>query len=67
MDEIQKMSGETNFNNLTYCFESPNVAPNFIGFRGSLNIFKGIKNGNLLIKKIDEDLKNFQVNLSEIT
>ena len=48
MDEIQKTSGE---NNLTYCFESPNVAPNFIGFRSSLNIFKGIKNGNLLIKK----------------
>ena len=59
MDEIQKMSGETNFNNLTYCFESPNVAPNFIGFRSSLNIFKGIKNVNLLIKKNRRRSKEF--------
>ena len=39
MDKTQKMSDEINFNNLTYYFASPNLAPiNFISFRGPLNI-----------------------------
>ena len=41
MDEIQKMSGKIMFNNLTYYFKSPNLAPiYFTGFRGPLNIYK---------------------------
>ena len=35
MHEIQKMSDEINFNDLTYYFTSPNLSPiKFLGFRG---------------------------------
>ena len=49
-DQIQKMSGDIEFNNLTYYLKSQNPAPiNFISFRGPLNIYKEIKNGNINI------------------
>ena len=41
------MSDEINFNDLTYNFTSPNLDPiNFIGIKGSLNIYNEIKNGD---------------------
>ena len=41
MNEIQKISKEIDFNNLTYYFKSLNIAQiNFVRFRGPLNIFK---------------------------
>ena len=49
-DQIQKMSGDIEFNNLTYYLKSQNLAPiNFTSFRGPLNIYKEIKNGNINI------------------
>ena len=63
MDEIRKMSGEINFNNLTYYFKSSNlVSINFIGFRGPLNIFEETKNGNISIKQSEGDQKKFKSN-----
>ena len=54
MDEIQNMSNEINLNYLTYYSTSSNLAPiNFIGFRGPLNIYNEIKNGNILVKNVD--------------
>ena len=45
MDEIQKISIEIDFGNLTYHFKSSNSAPiNFIKFRGRIHIFDDIKN-----------------------
>ena len=68
MDGIQKRSDEINLKDLTYCFTCPNPAPiNFIGFRGWLNIYNDIKNGNISIKTIEEDQNKFKPNLSEIT
>ena len=62
------MSREVNLNNLTYCFKGPNFAPiNFISFRGPLNIYEEIKNGNISVKKAEEDQNKFKSNLSEIT
>ena len=41
MNEIQKISKEIDFNNLTYYFKSSNIAQiNFVRVRGPLNIFK---------------------------
>ena len=52
MYEMQKMSGDIEFNKLTYYFKNQNLAPlNFIGFRGLLNIYEKIKNGYISIKK----------------
>ena len=68
MDKIQDMSNNIDFNNLTYYFKNPNFVPtNFIGFRGSLHIFKKIKNSNISIKKAEEHQKNFKSKLNEIT
>ena len=68
MDETQKMSDEINFNNLTYYFASPNLAPiNFIGFKGPLNFYNEIKNGETSVEKIEEDQEKFKSSLNEIT
>ena len=46
--EICNISKDIDFNNLTYYFEDSNLAPiNFISFRGPLNIYEEIKNGNV--------------------
>ena len=50
------MNREIDFNNFTYYFKNPNLAPiNFIGFRGPLHIFEEIENDNISIKKLEED------------
>ena len=50
--EIQKTSKEIDFNKLVYYFKAPNIAPiNFIRFRGPLQIFDELKNGNTSLKK----------------
>ena len=68
MYEMQKMSGDIEFNQLTYYFKNQNLAPlNFIGFRGLLNIYKKIKNGNISIKKAKEYQKKFKSNINKTT
>ena len=68
MYEMQKMSGDIEFNKLTYYFKNQNLAPlNFIGFRGLLNIYEKIKNGNISIKKAKEYQKKFKSNLNKTT
>ena len=68
MYEMQKMSGDIEFNQLTYYFKNQNLAPlNFIGFRGLLNIYEKIKNGNISIKKAKEYQKKFKSNLNKTT
>ena len=71
------MNREIDFNNFTYYFKNPNLAPiNFIGFRGPLNIFEEIENDNISIKKIrrrsrrknnNSNNKKFESKLNEIT
>ena len=68
MYEMQKMSGDIEFNKLTYYFKNQNLAPlNFIGFCGLLNIYEEIKNGNISIKKTKEYQKKFKSNLNKAT
>ena len=68
MDEIQKIGKEFDLSNLTYYFESSNIAQiNFIRFRGPLHVFEEMKNGNLLIEKMKKEKENFKSNLGEIT
>ena len=65
--EIQKISKETDFNNLTYCFKGPGIAPIiFLKFRGLLNISKKIKNDNILLQKAEEEQKQFELEIGEI-
>ena len=68
MYEMQKMSGDIEFNQLTYYFKNQNLAPlNFIGFRGLLNIYEEIKNGKISIKKAKEYQKKLKSNLNKTT
>ena len=56
MDEIYILSKQIDFKILTYKFKSKNIAPiNFISFRGPLNIYENIKNGNISIEKVKKD------------
>ena len=66
--EICNVSKDIDFNNLTYYFEDSNLAPiNFISFRGPLNIYEEIKNGNVWTEKVEEEQKQFKSKLNEIT
>ena len=59
MDKIQNISGQIRFQYLTYYFKSRNLAPiNFFGFRGPLNIYKRIKNGDVSIEKAEKIKSN---------
>ena len=66
--KYKKTSKEIDFNNFVYYFKGPNIAPiNFIRFRGPLQIFNELKNGNTSSKKVKEDQKNVKSNLGEVT
>ena len=68
MSEIDDIAKQIDFNNLSYYFTSPNLALiNFISFRGPMHIYNEINNGNISIEKIEEDQKEFESNLNEIT
>ena len=65
--EIPKISKEIDFNNLTYCFKGPGIAPiNFLKFRGLLHISKEIKNDNILLQKAEVEQKQFESEIGEI-
>ena len=64
----RKISKGIDFNNLTYHFQSSNIAPiNFTKFRGPLHIFEEIKNGNISLQKAEKEQNNFKLNLGETT
>ena len=68
MGETYNISKEIDFNHLTYRFKGSNIAPmNFVKFKGPMHIYNEIKNGNVSIKKIEEDQKKLRSKLNEIT
>ena len=68
LNEIQEISKEIDFNNLTCYFRTASFSPiNFIKFKGSFGFFKEIKNDNISLKKVEEEQNEFKSNLGEIT
>ena len=56
LNEIQEISKEIDFNNLTCYFKTASFSPiNFIKFKGSFSFFKKIKNDNTSLKKVEEE------------
>ena len=52
MGEIYNLSKQINFNKLNYYFKSKGISLIvFIGFRGPLNLYENIHNGNKKIRK----------------
>ena len=67
MGETRKVSREINYNKLIYHFTTPGIAPiNFIKFKGPLNTFKEIRDGDKTLQEIEEDQKKLKSSLGEI-
>ena len=61
MSEIQDDRYNIDFNKLTYYFTTPGLAStNFATFKGTLNIYDDIENGNILIDEAEEDQEQFK-------
>ena len=58
MAEILGQSKKIDFSNLTYIFKGKTAPTNFIGFKGSLHIFKSICSGDVALEDVEKDKKN---------
>ena len=68
MSEIKDLSKQIDLNNLTYFFKDKSVSPiNVIGFKAPLHLCRDIFNGNIKVAKVEEDRKQFKLDLNEIT
>ena len=66
MFEINKLSEEIDFNNLTY-FYTGKIAPKcFVRFKVPLIIYNDIKNGRVSLQKEEKIQEDFQLELNEI-
>ena len=68
LDEIKNINKQIDFNNLVYYFTTPGLALiKFIRFKVPIHIYNDIKNGNAALETIEENQKQFKLNLREIT
>ena len=58
MEEIQYLSKQFNFDNLTYCYKGNTAPKTFIGFKGTISFYKNIKEGPITLEKAEEEEKN---------
>ena len=58
IEEIQDLSKQIDFNNLTYHFQGNTASKTFIGFKGPLGFYKNIKKGYITLEKAEENKKN---------
>ena len=54
MEEIQDLSKQINFNNLSYHYTGKNDLKKLIGFKGLLNFNRSIKESNITLEKPEE-------------
>ena len=66
MEEIQYLSKQIDFNNLSYYYKSKNDPNNCIGFIGPLSFYRSIKEGNRTLEKSEEQQKEIKLELNEI-
>ena len=66
MEEIQDLSNQIEFNNLTYYYKGKNDPKKFIGFQGPLMFYRSIKEGNITLIKAEEQQKELKSELSKI-
>ena len=68
VDDIQKISGEIDYNKLIYNFKTPVITLiNFIKFKGSFSIFKEIRDSDKTAQEIEENQEKLKSSLGEIT
>ena len=67
MEEIQNLSKQIGFNNLTYHYKSKSIPKkDFIGFKDLLGFYKNIKEGHITLEKSEEKQKEFKSEINEI-
>ena len=54
LEEIHDLSIQIDFNNLTYRYQGNTAPKNFIGFKGSLDFYRNIKEGYITLEKTKE-------------
>ena len=57
MEEIQVLSKQIDFNNLTYHYKDTNDPKKFIGFKGPINFYRSIKECYITVEKAEEQPK----------
>ena len=66
IEEIQDLSEEIDFDNLTYHYKGKNNPKNLIGFKGLLSFYRSIKKCNITLEKAEEQQKEFKLEVKEI-
>ena len=67
LDEIQEISKQIEYNNLTYPFKTKGISSiHFIKYKGPFNIFKEIRDGNKALQEIEKDQESLKSSLREI-
>ena len=67
LDEIQELSREIDYENLSYDFTTKASGPiNFTGYNGPFTIFKKIRDGDISLKMAEEDQKDFKREFGQI-
>ena len=66
MEEIQDLSKQIDFNNLTDHYKSKNIPKHFIGFKGPLGFYRSIKECYIKLEKAEEEQKEFKSEINEI-
>ena len=67
MDEIQEMSREIDYNNLTYIFKGLTYPISFAKSGGPMYVYNQLKNGEKTLQQAEKEQKDFQKELNEIT
>ena len=68
MDDIREIDKKINYSNLTYCDITPGIRPIYlIEFRGSLDIFKVIENGDKAIETAEKEQIKLKSKSGKIT
>ena len=67
MDEMLKMSGKIDFDNLIYNFKAPTSSINFGKFGDPVYIYGHMKNGDTTLQQVEKQQKDFRKELNETT
>ena len=67
LDEIQELSREIDYKNLSYDFTIKASGPiNFTGYNGPFTLFKKIRDGEIPLEMAEEDEKDFKREFGQI-
>ena len=66
MEEIQDLSKQIGFNNLTYHYNGKGASKNVIGSKDPLGFYKNIKEGYITLRKVTEKQKEFKLEINKL-